>query len=367
MPGVKAYIATAPKWADFGPKMWAIAEAAPRSPDGFDALLWITRHHMPFFDSGEERAATLGRAVELLIRDHLDYIGDNLDDRKVAEGFNHWNPIPAPHIDRVFRALYERDRTRDIRGRMGFMLARHRKGEADLVESFEVRGSDPAQRFEIAIFAPSYLESLRRAGHRQLAEEAATLFEKVKADYGDVTYVNGVIPTGETLLTVADRELADIRTLAIGKVAPEITGKDVAGKPMVLSEFRGKVVVLDFGSHQHCGGCKVAYPKLRELVEKYKPRPFAVLGINNNDRLEILRDLAAKKEVTWRCWWDGDSPDRPGPITTRWNIRGYPTFVVLDHRGVIRFKDLHPFDPQFDPTIEGLIKEAEAAMTPARK
>jgi thiol-disulfide isomerase/thioredoxin len=168
-------------------------------------------------------------------------------------------------------------------------------------------------------------------------------------------------PTGETLATVADRELADIRTLAVGQAAPEITGKDVEGRAMALSEFRGKVIVLDFGTHEHCGGCKLVYPKQRELVEQHKARPFVVLGINTGDHLDVLKDLLAKKEVTWRCWWDGDDPLHPGPITARWNIRGYPTFIVLDHRGVIRFKDLHPFDPQFDPTIEALVKEAEAA------
>ena len=130
---------------------------------------------------------------------------------------------------------------------------------------------------------------------------------------------------------------------------------------MALSEFRGKVVVLDFGTHEHCGGCKLVYPKLREVVEKYRNKPFAVVGINTHDRLEILRELAAKKEVTWRCLWDGDNPDHPGPITTRWNIHGYPTFIVLDHRGVIRFKNLHPFDPQFDTTIAALVKEPETA------
>ncbi len=360
-PGVNAYTAAAPKWADYGPKMWAIAETAPGTPEAFDALLWIVHHHMPLFDSGEERAATLGRAVDALVRDHLDSIGDHLDAREIVESFNHWRPMPAPAVDRIFRTLYERGRTRDIRGRMGFMLALHRKAEAEVAERFEARGADPARQFEFAIFVPSYLESLRRAGHRWLTQEAATLFEKVKADYGDVTYVDGVTPTGETLATAADRELADIHTLAIGLAAPEIVGKDVEGKPMALSEFRGKVVILDFSTHEHCGGCRLVYPKLRELVEKYKTRPFAALGINTHDRLEILRDLAAKKEITWRCWWDGDNLDHPGPITTRWNIRQYSTFIVLDHLGVIRFKDLHPFDPRFDATIEVLVKEAETA------
>ena len=360
VPGVRAYIEAAPKWADFGPKMWAIAEAAPQSPDGFDALLWIVRP-MPFFDSYEERSAMLARAVDALIADHLEDIGDHLSDRKIIEAFNGWYPMPGPHGDRICRALFERGKTREIRARMGLMLARYRKAEADLIGSFDVRGADPAKRFEIALFAPSYLNNLRQAGHRQLAEEAAATFEKIKADYGDVADVNGVGPTGETLATVADRELADIRTLAVGQVAPEIAGKDVEGRAMALSEFRGKVVLLDFGTHEHCGGCKLVYPKQRELVETHKGRPFVVLGINFGDRLETLKDLAAKKEVTWRCWWDGDDFLHPGPITNRWNVKMYPTFIVLDHRGAIRFKDLHPFDPQFDPTIEALVKEAEAA------
>jgi hypothetical protein len=65
-------------------------------------------------------------------------------------------------------------------------------------------------------------------------------------------------------------------------------------------------------------------------------RPLVVLGVNSHDRRDVLRRLRADGEVTWRCWWDGDGDD--GPIATRWNIRGYPTFVVLDHAGLIRFK-----------------------------
>ncbi len=363
--GVKAYIAAAPKWADFGPKMWAIAEAAPRSPDALDALLWILRHHMPMFDAREERAAMVGRAVDVLIRDHLDFIGDNLAARNVAEAFNNGSPMPAPHFDRLYRALYERGRTREIRGRMGLALARHFKGLADLAESLDVRGTDPERRPEILMWDPAFLDRIRRE-RPELDGEAGAILERVKADYGDVNYVNGTVPTEETLAVVADRELADLRTLAVGQPAPEITGEDVDGKPMALSEFRGKVVLLDFGSHEHCGGCRLVYPRLRTIVDQHRGRPLVVLGVNNNDRRDILEQLKAKGEVTWRCWRDGDREDGPGPITTRWNIRGYPTFIVLDHRGVIRFKDLHPDDVRgFDEAIEPLVKQAE--MEAARR
>ena len=170
-----------------------------------------------------------------------------------------------------------------------------------------------------------------------------------------------MVLTDETLATVADRELADVRTLAIGQPAPEIDGEDIDGKPMTLSEFRGKVVVLDFGSHTHCGACRLAYPRLRDLVDRYRNRPFVVLGISNNDSRETLKELETNKEITWRCWWDHAQDDGPGPITTRWNVRGYPTFIVLDHDGTIRFKDLSPMDEKgFDEAIEALVKQAEA-------
>ena len=51
------------------------------------------------------------------------------------------------------------------------------------------------------------------------------------------------------LLAPASRAASPSTGFAIGQTAPEITGKDLDGKPMKLSEFRGKVVVLDFWGH----------------------------------------------------------------------------------------------------------------------
>ena len=63
-------------------------------------------------------------------------------------------------------------------------------------------------------------------------------------------------------------------------------------------------------------------------------------------------------EITWPCWWDGDKEDGPGPIASAWNIRGYPTFILLDHRGVIRSKgDVHPSDVRtFDEAVDRLLR-----------
>jgi thiol-disulfide isomerase/thioredoxin len=120
------------------------------------------------------------------------------------------------------------------------------------------------------------------------------------------------------------------------------------------------VLVLDFGSHEHCGGCRLLYPRLRQIADEFRGRRLVVLGVNNNDSREVLNQLRTSGEVTWRIWWDDDKPDGPGPITTRCNVQGYPSFIVLDHRGTNRFKDLHPQDIRgFDDAVEKLVKQAE--------
>jgi RNA polymerase sigma factor (sigma-70 family) len=353
--GYEAWVAAYPKWADQGRKIWELGRDNPRHPAGFDALLWVVEHGPRFYDAAEERDAALAGTVDVLVRERLDDIATDLGRREVSHAFGSAsNPMPGPHLDRLFRALFEKARSREARGRSGLLLARYLKNESRLIERF------PRIGVERDWYGPAYIDRLNASGRPALDGEAGELLERIIADYGDVRYLNGMVLTEKTLATVAGQDLDEIHHLAVGQTAPEITGKDVEGTPMSLSEFRGKVVLLDFGSHEHCGGCRLVYPKQRELVEKHKARPFAVLGINNNDRPETIKDLTARKEVTWRCWRDGDTLEGPGPITARWNIKGYPTFLVLDHRGVIRFKDLHPFDPQFDPAIEGLIKEAEA-------
>jgi len=71
-------------------------------------------------------------------------------------------------------------------------------------------------------------------------EAALTLLRDVKAKYGEVPWWRG------TLGQKADSDIFEVEHLGIGKEAPEISGEDLDGKPMKLSDFRGKVVVLDF-------------------------------------------------------------------------------------------------------------------------
>lgn len=129
--------------------------------------------------------------------------------------------------------------------------------------------------------------------------------------------------------------------LVVGKVAPEVSGRDHDGKPIKLSELQGKVVLLDFWQ-TFCPPCRVMHARERALVEQYKGRPFVVLGVNCDPTLGMLRESSAKENLTWHCVWDGAG----GPNFSLWGVRQTPTVFLLDQQGVIRFKSVGPPDPQ---------------------
>jgi hypothetical protein len=78
---------------------------------------------------------------------------------------------------------------------------------------------------------------------RNKPEEAEKLLEKIAKDYKDVKWFRGTL--GER----AESNLFELRHLQVGKVAPEIEGEDMEGKKFKLSDYRGKVVMLDFWGH----------------------------------------------------------------------------------------------------------------------
>lgn len=70
---------------------------------------------------------------------------------------------------------------------------------------------------------------------------ALEVLEQVKREYGDVPYRGR-----QTLSVQADREIFEITRLSVGNEAPDIVGEDIGGVAMRLSDYRGRVVFLDF-------------------------------------------------------------------------------------------------------------------------
>ena len=100
------------------------------------------------------------------------------------------------------------------------------------------------------------------------------------------------------------------------------------------------------------------YPHERSLVQAMENKPFVLLGVNSDKTRDVAKKAIEREKLTWRSFWNGGSTS--GPISTKWNVRGWPTLYVLDHKGVIRHKWLgSPGDKVLDEAIEKLVKEAE--------
>lgn len=98
------------------------------------------------------------------------------------------------------------------------------------------------------------------------------------------------------------------------------------------------------------------YPHERSLVERLKDKPFALIGVNSDTDKEQLKKRIAEERITWRSFWNGPK-GTDGPISQAWNVSGWPTIYVLDHKGVIRFKGIR--GEEIDKALDKLLGELE--------
>jgi thiol-disulfide isomerase/thioredoxin len=191
------------------------------------------------------------------------------------------------------------------------------------------------------------------------ATHAEPLLEKIIADKAWAKFSHHRGSLGKA----AEDLLFEARHLSVGKVAPEIDGKGLDGKPMKLSDYRGQVVLLVWWA-TWCGPCMAMVPHERELAERYAGRPFAVVGVNGDGDPEEVKKRWRGEAAPWRSFWDAPQ----GPISRRWNVDAWPTVYLLGPDGVIRRKFRGaPEAKELDEAIDQLVRAAEVAKKPGGK
>jgi cytochrome c biogenesis protein CcmG/thiol:disulfide interchange protein DsbE len=141
-----------------------------------------------------------------------------------------------------------------------------------------------------------------------------------------------------------------------GNPAPSFTLQDLNGKQVSLSDFKGKVVVLDFWA-TWCPPCVKEIPHFIELHEQYKDRGFAMVGISlDHQGISVVKSFAQKYQVNYPILMtDGRVDKAYGGITS------IPTTFVIDSAGNIRQKYVGYRDKAiFEADIKALLEEAEA-------
>jgi hypothetical protein len=97
-------------------------------------------------------------------------------------------------------------------------------------------------------------------------------------------------------------------------------------------------------------------PHERSLVKRLQSQPFALIGINSDGQADVVKKILKDREITWRQAIDETTS---GKLATMWNVQGWPTIYVLDHKGVVRYKGVR--DEEMDMAVDTLLAEMGAA------
>ena len=128
-------------------------------------------------------------------------------------------------------------------------------------------------------------------------------------------------------------ELDEMRHRALGMPAPEIAGVDLHNRPMKLSDFRGRVVLLSFWATS-CGPCMRMIPDERDLADRLRNKPFAIVGVNCDDDPQVAIKAEKTQQISWRSFRERGGKGRS--ISEQWKNEGLPTVYVIDDKGLIR-------------------------------
>jgi thiol-disulfide isomerase/thioredoxin len=336
------------------PKIFELASQDPASEASFEAFAWIVTNRRIGSPSLRPFASQSLKFLRDFHAIHSD-IGEIC--RKL--GGTSWEPMDKAALE-FLRAASESNPDRNARGYANLALGQMLKGGVDAFLYLEV--APPATDPYWLRISAEYEKAEKTGGIKRLSAEAQQTLEIVLAKYADVPTQphRGSRKPKATLGAQASAELYELNHLVPGQIAPEISGEDLDGHPLRLSEYRGKIVVLHFWA-SWCGACMQMIPLLSRLAEKFREQRFVIVGVNGDGTRGTAKQAMQTEHMTWRSFWNEDGPT--GAIPDQWNIHGWPTVYVLDPAGVIRLRFLgyggNHTTHLLNSTIERLFKESQ--------
>lgn len=128
------------------------------------------------------------------------------------------------------------------------------------------------------------------------------------------------------------RQYIDDPRRARENFAPDFTFVTLDGEYLRLEDLRGKAVLIDFWA-TWCRPCRDAIPHLRLLSRKMEKEPFVIVGVSADNQESAMRAFVESEDLTWPQYFD-----ERGKVARLYEITSFPTYVILDHEGIVVFR-----------------------------
>lgn len=222
---------------------------------------------------------------------------------------------------------------KDLGDREQVLSASYRKGSAEEkavlgkeLEALKTQKKLKANEF-IANHPKSFFSIYLIAGRSSYGYgEVKPLYDKLDASAKQTEAGKNLAQTLETL-----------KKSLIGNQIADFIQADTSGKPVKLSSFRGKYVLVDFWA-SWCGPCRAENPNVLKVYNAYKDKGFTVVGISLDDKAANWKKAIRDDQMPWTQL--SDLKGWKNEISTSYGIQGIPSNLLIDPSGKIIAKDL---------------------------
>ncbi|MEZ4949233.1 MAG: TlpA disulfide reductase family protein [Saprospiraceae bacterium] len=163
------------------------------------------------------------------------------------------------------------------------------------------------------------ITALEQANHSNFAYFGKKFVDKYKDELPEVS-------------RAIEMKIKQVGSTNQGGEAPDFTMNQVDGSPLSLSEFRGKVTLIDFWA-SWCGPCRRENPHVVELYEKYHGKGFEILGVSLDRSKDKWEQAIAQDGLVWKHV--SDLKGWQNEVAQLYGVRSIPHTVLLDAEGKI--------------------------------
>lgn len=142
--------------------------------------------------------------------------------------------------------------------------------------------------------------------------------------------------------------------------AKEITGRDLDGKAISLTDLEGNVVLVDFWS-LYCAPCLEEIENFLEYYPELSEGSFEILSVNLDHDIEKVKKFVEEEQIPWPVLYSGDGWEDENRV--KYGLQNIPSYWLIDRQGVLRQVGLEK--QQLKSAIDEIVGEPSVASEAA--